>query len=34
MDIPEILQPYADFLQSTARPSNRIIFTLDQTLGE
>ena len=31
MDIPEILQPYADFLQSTARPSNRIIFTLDQT---
>lgn len=31
MDIPEILQPYADFLQSTARPSNRIIFTLEQT---
>ena len=31
MEIPAILKPYEDFLKSTLKPSNRIIFTLDET---
>ena len=31
MEIPKILQPYEDYLKSTIKPSNRIIFTLEET---
>lgn len=31
MKIPQILKPYEDFLKSTIKPSNQIIFTLDET---
>lgn len=31
MEIPKILKPYEDYLKSTLKPSNKIIFTLEET---
>ncbi len=31
MEIPKILKPYEEFLMSTVKPSNQIVFTLEET---
>ncbi len=31
MEIPQIIKQYEDYLKSTIRPSNRIIFTVEDT---